>query len=142
MSNSTASEMSCDRPHVVEVLGTTSVGMDPVAVTDLRAACITYAGLVLRTADPTRQGAVSMDIVGDDRAFAGLPSATYLPTEQVQDARVSCYAQAGEGSRFDGTLVGIGMDRSRWSGEHSGSARTLVSTHSGQHSAMTRHSWA
>jgi hypothetical protein len=77
--------------------------MDPVAVADLRAACITYAGRVLRTADPTRQGAVRMDIFGNDRAFTGPPSATHL-----QDSRVSCYAQAGEGSRFDGTLVGIG----------------------------------
>jgi hypothetical protein len=100
----TARQIPCDQPHVVELLGSTQVGTDPVATNDLRAACTQYAGRVLRSADPTRQGAVSLDIVGDGRAFSALPR----PDGVLQDSLVSCFARASVGSRFNGSLVGIG----------------------------------
>jgi hypothetical protein len=100
----TARQTPCDQPHVVELLGTTLLGTHPVPAAEVRGACAQFAGRVMRTADPTRQGAIVVDIVGDDRGFADLPSGE----NYLQDRDVSCYAKAAAGSRFNGTLVGIG----------------------------------
>jgi hypothetical protein len=100
----TARQLPCTAPHVVELLGSTMVGTVPVAAADLQAACAQYAGRVLRSGDPTRQGAVLLDIVGEDRGFIDQPpTAGYL-----QDRDVSCFARAAAGAVFNGSLVGIG----------------------------------
>jgi len=99
-----ATQIPCGQPHVIEQLGTTLLGTAPVSADDVRAACAEYAGRVLRTADPTRQGAVSLGIAGYDRALTDRPSGA----TSLRDQTVSCYAEAAAGSQFNDTLVGIG----------------------------------
>ena len=97
-------QIPCDQPHPVELLGTSILSGTPVSVADVQAACLVYAGRVLHTADPTRQGAISVDVIGVNRTFAvDRSDLTYLA-----DRDVSCYAKAAAGSKFNGTLVGIG----------------------------------
>lgn len=99
-----ANQIPCDQPHPVELLGTTVLGGTSISTADVMAACVVYAGRVLRTADPTRQGVIALDVAGFDRVFE------IQPTDDTNLAGrdVSCYAKAPTGSRFNGTLVGIG----------------------------------
>ena len=79
------------------------LSQQPISAADIRSACLVYAGRVLHTADPTRQGAIAVDVIGLDRATAvGATGEAYLT-----DRDVSCVATASAG-QFNGTLVGIG----------------------------------
>jgi hypothetical protein len=66
-------EIRCDSPHTVELLGATSLGSTPVSAAEVREACTVYAGRALRTADPTRDGAIRPEILASDRDAAIIP---------------------------------------------------------------------
>ncbi|MET0863416.1 MAG: hypothetical protein ABWZ98_03695 [Nakamurella sp.] len=100
-----SAQIPCGQSHSVELLGSTILRDSPAADTEIAAACTVYAGRVLRTADPTRQGAIDIEveIVGFDRAY----SAEGSGANEQPDREVSCFAKAAAGSQFNGTLVGI-----------------------------------
>jgi hypothetical protein len=97
------SGVPCDRAHHIELLGTTDL-VDRVQTAVVQDACAVFAGRVLRTADPTRDGQIRLQVVGlDDRPVILAPSADYL-----QGRFVACIAMAQSGSDFTGSLVGLG----------------------------------
>ena len=96
-------QIPCDEPHSVELLGTTILDTSPIPADDVRAACAVFAGRVMRTTDPNRQG-VQLDILDFMAPSANFPAGNSV----LRDQYVSCYAMAPPGSRFGGTLVGNG----------------------------------
>jgi len=100
-----AQQVPCDSPHVLEVLGSTNLGPAPVSGADVRDACAVYAGRALRTSDPTRQGALRLDILDFDMGASVSPAAD----ADLRRSFVSCVVTAAGGRSFNGTLVGIGQ---------------------------------
>ncbi|WP_420123974.1 septum formation family protein [Nakamurella sp.] len=94
---STAEAVACDRPHAAELIGTARLGPRPVTRDDLRLACVAFAGRALRTADPTRGGAI------DIRVATGPEPAT----DPVVDSFVSCLVVAPPGTSFARSLIGL-----------------------------------
>jgi hypothetical protein len=93
----------CDRPHPIELLGTTDL-VDRVQTDVVQDACDVFAGRVLRTADPTHDGQILLQVLGlDGRPVILAPSAEYL-----QGRFVACIATAQSGSNFTGSLIGLG----------------------------------
>ncbi len=95
--------ISCARPHPVEILGSTVLGPLPVPGSELQRACVVFAGRAMRTADPTRSGAIRVQAVALDRL-----DAVILPTDSpLRDMYVACIASAQDGVLFDNSLVGV-----------------------------------
>jgi hypothetical protein len=99
-----AREVPCDQPHATEILGSSSTGPVPIDAADAQQACEVFAGRALRTADPTRGGAIQIltltygeqgqTIVQSD---AGPLGNTYL----------ECRAVASGGAMFNRSLIGV-----------------------------------
>ncbi len=99
----TAEQVPCDQPHPIELLGSTTLGPQSVSATDLRQACLVFAGRALRTADPTRRGAITVEIV---TLFRGL--AVPAGSGPLRDTFVDCLVTGRPGLNFNRSLVGIG----------------------------------
>ncbi|MEP6561958.1 MAG: hypothetical protein ABJD68_12905 [Nakamurella sp.] len=98
--DSAATLLHCDEPHAAELLATGWVeDRSKIDLPDLDASCLTVAGRIMRTADPTRQGAISIvtDPVSKDGA-------------QRADAplAVNCFATAVSPQQLSGTVIGLG----------------------------------
>jgi hypothetical protein len=98
-----AAQIGCDAPHQVELLGWTSLSSTPVSAVEARDACAVYAGRALRTADPTRNGAIRLEIL-DATAATAIPPIT----ANLADSYLACAAIENTGHQFDNTLIGIG----------------------------------
>lgn len=94
-------QVPCGRPHQVEILGSTEPGPLPIARADLQQACQVFAGRAMRTADPTRDGAVGLRAVGATDPLVATTGDT------PPDPFILCIAEAQGGALFDGTLVGV-----------------------------------
>lgn len=95
----TAEPVACDRPHAAELIGTARLGPRPVTREQLRLACVAFAGRALRTADPTRGGAIDIRVVTPDG-----PDPTADP---VVDSFASCLVVAPPGTTFGRSLIGL-----------------------------------
>jgi hypothetical protein len=96
-------EIRCDSPHTVELLGATSLGSTPVSAAEVREACTVYAGRALRTADPTRDGAIRPEILAFDQDAAIIPPID----SSLANRYVDCVLNAQNGRHLNNTLVGI-----------------------------------
>ncbi len=97
-------QVSCDRPHAVELLATTGLGSTPQTATEVLHSCSVIAGRMIRTADPTRGGALRYTILDFDQTISPVP-----PTEEVlRDTYITCIVVARAGLVLTDTLVGIG----------------------------------
>jgi len=97
-------QVPCSQPHRYEVLGSTDTSPEPIRAADLQRAYTVYAARALRTNDPTRHGAVRVEIVDFDESAAVIPAAD----AQIQGGYVVCVVAAQGDERFTSTLVGIG----------------------------------
>ena len=97
-------QSACDAPHAVELLGSTSLGGKPVSVTEIRRTCTIYASRALRNTDPTRHGAIRLEILDSDHS----PAIVRPPNGPLHDTYVACIATAPNGRQFNGTLIGLG----------------------------------
>lgn len=95
----TAEPVACDHPHPAELLGTARIGPRPVTGEQLQQACVTFAGRSLRTADPTRRGAIGIRVA--------TPDGTAPSTGPIVDSSVSCLAVAPAGTSFGRSLIGL-----------------------------------
>lgn len=91
--------LRCDQPHPAELLATGWIPDRSSTNTDeIDGSCRTVAGRIMRTADPTRQGAISIvaDLVRRDGA-------------QTPDAplAVNCFATAVLPQQLSGTVIGL-----------------------------------
>lgn len=101
---SRADRLTCDRPHPAELLATTTLGPRPVTGADLQQACVDFAGRALRTADPTRDGAIHIQVVvpRDGGATTVEPN-----PDSVADTFVDCVAVGRAGTMFIRSLIGV-----------------------------------
>jgi hypothetical protein len=91
--------LPCDQPHPAELLATGWVpNRSKILNSQIDASCRTAAGRIMRSADPSRQGAVSIvaDLVSKDGA-------------QTPDAplSVNCFATAVSPRKLSGSVVGV-----------------------------------
>lgn len=100
-----AVQIRCDAPHAVELLGWTHLGPNPVSAAEVRDACTGYAARALRTADPTRDGALRPEILDAESAAAIIPAMVAT----LADRYVACAVIAENGHHLNDTLVGIGQ---------------------------------
>ena len=98
-----STQVPCDRPHQVEILGTTVPGGPPVSGADLQQACQVFAGRAIRTADPTRDGAIGLRAVDAE----SMDSIISMTAAAAPNTFVLCIAEAQGGNSFDGTLIGV-----------------------------------
>jgi len=95
-----ATLLHCDDPHAAELLATGWVqNRAKVSTPEMEASCRSVAGRIMRTADPTRQGAIS--IVADPVRRDGA---------QREDAplAVNCFATAASPQQLSGTVISLG----------------------------------
>lgn len=97
-------QLSCDRPHPAELLATTSLGPRPTSGADVQQACVDFAGRALRTSDPTRAGAVRIQVVvlrdwGVEVVEPG--------PESLADTFAGCVAVAQNGAMLIRSLIGV-----------------------------------
>lgn len=95
----TAELVPCDRPHAAELIGTARLGPRPVTRDQLQRACVAFAGRSLRTADPTRGGAIGIRVVA--------PDGTDLSSGPVVGSFVACLLVAPPGTSFGRSLIGL-----------------------------------
>ncbi|MET0862850.1 MAG: hypothetical protein ABWZ98_00810 [Nakamurella sp.] len=91
--------LHCDQPHAAELLATGWVeDRSKITTAEVQASCLTVAGRIIRTDDPTRQGAISIvtDAVRKDGA-------------QREDAplAVNCFATAASPLQLTGSVIGL-----------------------------------
>jgi len=92
--------LHCDDPHATELLATGWVrNRALVSNAEIEASCRSVAGRIMRTADPSRQGAISIVIDPVSRDGA-----------QREDApiAVNCFATAVLPQQLSGTLISLG----------------------------------
>lgn len=99
-----ADTLACDHPHSVEILGTTRLGPRPVSGADLQQACLDFARRALRTADPTRSGAISIQVVTPRDWGVKVIDPTSGP---MTDTFGDCVAVAQSGMTFNRSLIGV-----------------------------------
>jgi hypothetical protein len=99
-----ANQVACDRPHPAEELATARLGPRAVSGADLRQACAVFAGRALRTSDPTRGGALRIEVVASREWGATVigPSAG-----SFADTFVTCVAVAQTGTLLVRSLIGV-----------------------------------
>lgn len=95
---------ACDQPHPAEVLGTTTLGPQAVSGADIQQACHDFAARALRTADPTRDGAIRIQAVAPRDWGVKLIGPT---SPSIADTFVDCTAVAENGTMFIRSLIGV-----------------------------------
>lgn len=102
---SRSDRLTCDRPHPAEILATTTLGPRAVGGADLRQACADYARRALRTTDPTRGGAIHLQVVvTGERGGATIVEAT---SGAFTNSSAECDAVARSGTTFVRSLIGV-----------------------------------
>lgn len=97
-------QLSCDRPHPAEVLATTTLGPRQVSGSDLQQACVDFAGRALRTPDPTRDGAIRIQVLLPRDWGVQIIEPTADP---LKDTFADCVAVAPDGTMFVRSLIGV-----------------------------------
>jgi len=99
-----AFEVPCDQTHSTEILGASSTGPAPIDATDAQQACEVFAGRALRTADPTRGGAIQVLTLtyGEQGQTVVQPGAGPL-----ENTYLECRAVALQGAMFNRSLIGV-----------------------------------
>jgi len=94
------SPLACDQPHPAELLATGWIrNRSLVTRTEIEASCVTIAGLILRTTDPTRAGALSIVLDPVRADGASTPDAPMM---------VNCFAAPAGTQALNGTVIGLG----------------------------------
>ncbi len=97
-------QVPCDEPHAVELLATTGLGGTPQTAAEVQRSCTVFAGRMMRTDDPTRDGALNYLIL----AFRDTEVAVPPSTELLHDTYITCIATARHGVQLTGSLLGVG----------------------------------
>lgn len=96
-------QVSCDEPHGVELLGTTGLGSAAYTAAEVQKSCETYAGRMLRSADPFRGGAIRFQILD----FRETVSVVEPSDGALRDTYITCIATVQDELLLDGSLVGL-----------------------------------
>ena len=99
-----AREVPCDQPHATEILGASSTGPAPIDATDAQQACEVFAGRALRTADPTRGGAIQVLTLTYGEQGQAIVQPGGGPLENTY---LECRAVAERGATFNRSLIGV-----------------------------------